>query len=220
MAGLPTWVWLALAAGGIGVGFYLRSRNHENEGVDSEDPCDEASASYNPEKCNGVSESGLTAGYDSADPCDPTSVTYDPAACQATAGLGYESVGGGGGPGGYQIMGPEAPYPTEAAPPMEPTPTELATAEEGGIEPGSSPLVTITQNIHAGGKPCNKRKKPKGKKGFNIVCANGKWAYEPASHAGKDKKNPTKHLTGGGAPHKKHNKTHPHGKHRKHKAKQ
>jgi hypothetical protein len=206
LAGLPTWAWLLLATGGVGVGLYLRSRNGES-GEGSTDPCDPEGENYDPEKCNAVSETQLNAGFDSGDPCDPTSVTYDPAACQATAGIGYQSAGGGGGPSGYEVY------------PEYPTAQELQSAEEGGVVP-NAPLVTITQNIRSASKPCNKKVKPKDKKGYHVVCADGHWSFEPTTHAGKKKRHKHTHgLTGGGPPHKRGNKTAGHGKHKHHRRK-
>lgn len=218
MAGLPLWAWLALGATGVGVGLILRSRSGDEEGESTEDPCDPESPSYDPVKCESVGETGLDAGYDTGDPCDPMSVTYDPSACQATAGIGYNSAGGGGGPSGYQIMG-EEPYPSEAAPPLPDTPRELTTAEEGGIDT-DAPLVQITQNIRqVTPKGCDKKRRPKNKKGFKVVCDGGRWSFEPNKHASKKGRN-NQHakMTGGGAPHKRNNKGIGHGK-KKHKAK-
>lgn len=204
-AGLPMWAWLALAATGVTVGLILRSRNASAVNNElGEDPCDPESETYDPSKCNQVESTQLQAGYDSADPCDPRSVTYDPTACQATAGIGYESAGGAGGPGGVFVEAPTA--------------SELGTAEEGGVELGSQPLVQITQNINPT-RPCNKKKKPPNKKGYKLVCAEGRWLYESEKHAAKRKhKQDHSNLTGGGPPRKKHNKTGHHGKRRrKHK---
>lgn len=218
MAGLPTWAWLALAATGVGVGLILRSRNGEDESEVSEDPCDPEGPAYDPVKCEAVGDTELSAGYDTGDPCDPTSVTYDPAACQATAGIGYQSAGGGGGPSGY-TQEPYEPYPSEAPEPMAPTASELGTAEEGGIDTGA-PLVQITQNIRTASRGCDKKHKPKNKKGYKVVCANGHWSFEPNKHAAKkNRRGQHDKLTGGGAPHKRNNKGKGHGKKRKHKVK-
>ena len=114
----------------------------------------------------------------------------------------------------------EAPYP--------PTSNELGTAEEGGVEigggtaaePNEVPLVQITQNIRSvkGRQGCNQKKKPPQKKGHVLKCVDGHWTYESEKHAAKKKQKENHHkVTGGGPPRKRHNKTHKHGKRRKHK---
>lgn len=226
MAGLPTWAWLALASAGIGVGLYLRSKaSPESETGEAEDPCDSESTAYNPEACEATNAPGNEVGIEEA-------TTYGVTPEYPGA---YPNVGGAEGSGGsgqYQPYAPEqgegavgfpAPYYTEGESPLAPTSHELATAEEGGVETGSTTVVKINvSEAHGGSKGCNGKKKPKAKKGYKIVCQGGKWAHEPVNANQKHKSTKAKgshHLTGGGAPSKQHNKTAGHGKKKKHKAK-
>lgn len=176
VAGLPTWAWLLLISGGVGVGLYLRSKsNPEESGTEEAGSPVEENAENLPER--------------------------SPAAITQEEGFGYAEPGVGG-PGGYQYPA----EPSEPIQPQAPSVGEISSGEQGG--------VVINQYFGANHR-CDKKKKLKPKKGFDVVCTGTKWAYEPKTHAGAKKKHPTHTLTGGGAPKKQHRHGQHHGKARR-----
>lgn len=120
-------------------------------------------------------------GYDSGNPCDPNSSAYEPASCNQGSQFSYVPYG------------PEAGAAIASQPAA--SGSEKTSAEEGGV----INIFTQTPPTTPQGVSCTGRK-PRDRKGFKVVCVNGKWAYEPSTHAGKKKRNKTAAMTGGGPP--------------------